>query len=152
MYIDKYLSWNFHVQQFSKKLRANGILSKLRHHAPIEACLQVYYAIVYSHLIYRCDVWGLTTEENRKQMKYFRRNVLELTFSDYNIHTNQLFMDLKLCNIIDLQSLIKLTFTSPPLFWVCNCVCVVDVRGPCIMSSVPACLLSLFSLAILCSF
>ena len=41
MYIDKYLSWNFH-----KKLsRADGILSKLRHNVPIEACLQVYYAI-----------------------------------------------------------------------------------------------------------
>ena len=51
MYIDKYLSRNFHIQQLSKKLsRANGILSKLRHNVPIEACLQVYYAIFYSHL------------------------------------------------------------------------------------------------------
>ena len=64
MYIDKYLSWNFDIQQLSKKLsRANGILSKLRHNVPIEACLQVY-AIFYSHLIYGCNVWGLTTEEN----------------------------------------------------------------------------------------
>ena len=65
MYIDKYLSWNFYIQQLSRKLsRANGILSKFRHNVPIEACLQVYYAIVYSHLIYGCYVWGLTTEEN----------------------------------------------------------------------------------------
>ena len=49
---DKFLSWSFHVFQLSKKLsRANGILSKLRHHAPIEICLQVYYAILYSHLM-----------------------------------------------------------------------------------------------------
>ena len=52
MYIDKYLSWNIHIQQLSKKLsRANGILSKLRHNAPSGICLQVYYAIFYSHLI-----------------------------------------------------------------------------------------------------
>ena len=44
MIIDKYLSWNFHVQQLSKKLsRANRILSKLRHNASIETCLKVYY-------------------------------------------------------------------------------------------------------------
>ena len=33
--IDKYLSWNFHIQQLNKKpSRANGILSKLRHNVP----------------------------------------------------------------------------------------------------------------------
>ena len=40
MYIDKYLSWNIHLQHLSKKLsRACGILSKLRYNAPIETCL-----------------------------------------------------------------------------------------------------------------
>ena len=64
-YIDKYLSWNFHILQLSKKLsRANGILSKLRHNAPIEVCLQVYYAIFYFHLMYGCNLWDRTTEEN----------------------------------------------------------------------------------------
>ena len=51
MYIDKYFSWNIHIQQLSKKLsRANGILSKLRHNAPIGICLQVYYAIFFISL------------------------------------------------------------------------------------------------------
>ena len=69
MYIDKYLSWNIHLQHLSKKLsRACGILSKLRHNAPIETCLQVYYAIFYSHLIYGCNIWGLTSEENLKKI------------------------------------------------------------------------------------
>ena len=52
MYIDNYLSWNYHIQHLSTKLsRANRILSKLRHNAPLETCLQVYYAIFYSQLI-----------------------------------------------------------------------------------------------------
>ena len=53
MYIDKHLSWNFHIFQLSKKLsRAHCILSKLRHYAPTKLCLQVYYAIFLfsSHL------------------------------------------------------------------------------------------------------
>ena len=42
IYIDKYLSWNFHVSQVSQKLRrANGILSKIRYYVPIKTCLQI---------------------------------------------------------------------------------------------------------------
>ena len=70
MYIDKYLSWDFHIHELSKKLsRANGILSKVRHNAPSETCLQVYYAIFFSHLTYGCNVWGLTTQENLNKQK-----------------------------------------------------------------------------------
>ena len=36
IYIDNYLSWNFHASQVSHKLsRANGILSKIRYYVPI---------------------------------------------------------------------------------------------------------------------
>ena len=110
MYIDKHLSWNFQVLQLSKKLsRANGILSKLRHYAPIETCLQVYYALFYSHLIYGCNVWGLSSEENLKKIEILQRKCLRiLTFSDFRSHTNHLFIKhniLKVREIIKLQQL-----------------------------------------------
>ena len=60
MYIDKYLSWNFHIHHLGKKLsRAKGIISRLRHNAPLNVCLQVYYSIFYSYLIYGSNLWGL---------------------------------------------------------------------------------------------
>ena len=69
MFIDNYLSWNYHILQLSKKLsRANGILSKLRHYASIEICLQVYCGIFYSHLIYGCNIWGLKDRNITKEM------------------------------------------------------------------------------------
>ena len=58
MYIDKYLSWNFHIQQLSKKLsRANGILSKLCHIAPIiHACMStMLYFILTLFLVVTCE-------------------------------------------------------------------------------------------------
>ena len=93
MYIDKYLSWNSHIQQLSNKLsRANGVISKLRHTAPINICLQVYYAIFYSHLLYGCNIWGLTTEENLNKIEVLQKKCVRImTFSDYNSHTNPLF-------------------------------------------------------------
>ena len=103
MYIDKYLSWNFHIAHLSKKLsRANGILSKLRHNASMETCLQVYYAIFHSHLIYSCNIWGLTLEENIKKIEVLQKKCLRImTFSEFNCHTTPLFINLKLLKIPD---------------------------------------------------
>ena len=52
-----------------KLSRANEILSKIRYYVPIKTCLQIYYAIFYSHLIYGCCVWGLTSEENLSKIE-----------------------------------------------------------------------------------
>ena len=84
MHIDKHLSWNFHIIQLSKKLsRANGIISKLRHYAPTEVCLQVYYSIFYSHLIYGCNIWGLTSENNLHKIEVLQNKCMRIiTFSD----------------------------------------------------------------------
>ena len=103
MYLDKYLSWNYHIQQLSKKIsRANGIISKLRHNAPIETCKQVYYAIFYSHLIYGCNVWGLTSQENLKKIEVLQKKCIRImTFADFNSHTNPLFINLKLLKVCD---------------------------------------------------
>ena len=65
LHLDKNLSWDHHIHILSNKLsRANGILSKLRYNAPRSVCLNVYYSIFYSHLIYGSTVWGLTSETN----------------------------------------------------------------------------------------
>ena len=104
MYIDKNLTWNIHINELSKKLsRANGILSKLRYNAPREICLQVYYAIFYSHQTYGCNVWGLSTNENIDKIEKLQKKCVRiLTFSPHNSHTNQLFIDLKLIKVKDL--------------------------------------------------
>ena len=94
--MDNYLSWKFHVLQLSKKLsRANGILPKLRHYAPIEICLQVYYASFYSRHICGCNIWGLTSEENPKNLEILHKNCIRtIPFSDFRSHTNPLFIEL----------------------------------------------------------
>ena len=104
MYIDKYLSWDFHFHELSKTLsRANGILSKVRYNAPSETCLQVYYAIFFSHLIYGCNVWGLTTQENVNKIEVLQKKCVRiLTFSPFNSCTNHFFTNLKLLKVNDI--------------------------------------------------
>ena len=106
MYLDKHLSWDEHIKQLSSKLsRANSILSKLRHNAPLTTCLQVYYALFYSYLSYGCAIWGLTSKYNINTINNLQKKCLRIiTYSDFCCHTNQLFIDLKLLKVNEIIS------------------------------------------------
>ena len=111
MYIDKHLSWNVHTMQLAKKLsRANGILSKLRYYTPLEVCIQVYYAIFYSHLTYGCNIWGMTSDENLNKIEVLQKKCMRIiTFSDFQSHAHPLFSRLKVlkvCDIIKMQQML----------------------------------------------
>jgi hypothetical protein len=110
MYIDKFLNWNYHIQELSKKLsRATGVLSKLRYNASLDICVQVYYAIFFSHLTYGCNLWGLSSEENILKIERLQKKCVRiLSFAPYNSHTNQLFIDLELLKVRDLISMYQL--------------------------------------------
>ena len=108
MYLDSFLSWEYHIHELSKKLsRANGILSKLRYNVPFETCLQVYYSIFYSHLIYGCNLWGLASNENIHKIEVIQRKCLRiLTFASFDAHIgNDTFKKL---NIFKVKDVIKM--------------------------------------------
>ena len=78
LHLDKYLSWDLQTNQLSKKVsRANGILSKLRHFAPKQTLVSVYYSIFYTHLLYGCPVWSLTKKENLDTITILQKRVCE---------------------------------------------------------------------------
>ena len=104
MYIDKHLNWNQHIHELSKELsQANGILSKL-------VCIQVYYALFYSNLIYGCNAWGVTSEENIQAIEILQRKCVRiLTFAPFNSHiTNETFINLKLLKVRDVIKFFQL--------------------------------------------
>ena len=67
------------------------------------------YALFYSHLIYACNVWGLTSEENLNKIEVLQRKCLRIiSFSGFRSHTNHLFTEyriLKVRDVIKLQQL-----------------------------------------------
>ena len=110
MFIDKNLNWNHHITNLSKQLsRANGVLSKLRYNASLEFCLQVYYAIFYSHLTYGCNLWGFTSEENISKLEVLQNKCVRImTFAPFDSSTNEIFIELGLVKVRDLISLNQL--------------------------------------------
>ena len=90
--------------------QANGILSKLRYNAPLEVCVQFYYALFYSKLIYGCNAWGVTSNENIRSIEVLQRKCIRiLTFAPFDSHvTNQTFIDLKFLKVRDVIKFIQL--------------------------------------------
>ena len=108
------LSWDHNTFQLSKKLsRTNGILCKLRHLTPKSTLISIYYSLFYSYLTYGCSVWPLTSQKNLDILNILQKKCIRIiTFSNYDCHTNALFIDnnlLKLNDVIE-SSYIKLRF------------------------------------------
>ena len=60
----------------------------------------------YSHLIYGCNIWGLTSEENIKKLDILQKRCIRITtFSDFRSYTNPLFIKLK---VLKVREIIKL--------------------------------------------
>ena len=103
MFLDQFLNWNVHIDELSKKLsRANGILSKLRYNAPLDKCLQVYYAIFYSYINTGSNVWGFTSEKNINDIQVLQNKCLRIMcFAPFNSNTDKLYIDLGLLKVRD---------------------------------------------------
>ena len=82
--------------------RANGIISKLRYNAPRNVCLNVYYSIFYSHLIYGSTVWGLTSETNIKKIEKLQEKCAKIiTFSNFDSDPGPALNELCLTRVQD---------------------------------------------------
>ena len=56
VYMDKHLSWDFHINQLCNKSSQANV--------PKKTMVSVYYALFYSHMTYGSLVWSLTTQNN----------------------------------------------------------------------------------------
>ena len=104
LYLDQNLSFDYHINQLSKKLsRSNGILSKLRHFTSKETLISVYYSLFYSHILYGCPVWSLTALYNINYISILQKKCIRIiNFLPINSHTNNLFIDNKLLKLQDI--------------------------------------------------
>ena len=103
IFINEIVSWNKQIEISTSKLsRANGILCKMRHLAPLKTCLSAYYSIFYSHLLHGCLAWSYTKKVIIDQVNKLQKRCIQiLTFSNFNLHTIDLFKKLKMLKVQD---------------------------------------------------
>ena len=62
--IDEKLTWKFHTNSVASKIsQVCGVMYQIRNKLSKECLRMIYYALVYSHLIYGICLWGCTREK-----------------------------------------------------------------------------------------
>ena len=109
--MDCHLNWKQHILNISKKIsRSIGVMYKLRHYINLSMLVNIYYSLIYPHLIYAVQVWGSACKtELNKLLVLQKKAVRMMTFNDqipqipgplYN--SNPLFYVLKILKIDDI--------------------------------------------------
>ena len=112
--LDSQLSFKFHIDELTKKIsRGICLLYKLRPFVTTKILTNVYYAIIYSFLLYGIVIWRAASKNLLNPILILQKKIVRLaTFKDFYPvipgsleHTPPLFYKLNLLNIFDIYKL-----------------------------------------------
>lgn len=79
VYIDDKLTFKFHTDYLCTKIsKSIGIIAKLRHYADLTVLKQVYYGVIYPHLLYGIMIWGNGHQPNLNRLRNFQNKIINL--------------------------------------------------------------------------
>ena len=83
VWIDNKLNWKEHTERLLIKLKRNShLLYQSKNFLTPHAKKIIYYAQIYSHLMYGLSIWGnITTRKNLKKLMYVQQNCISCTQS-----------------------------------------------------------------------
>ena len=133
--IDEHLNWKEHISNISIKIsRSVGIICKLSSCMKPNLLKSIYYALVYSHLVYGIHVWGSASATDlEKLLTLQKRAVRVMTGNSYYreygdpgplVSADPLFKQLDILKINDIFKLnvgnfifSSLSHLNNPIFW-----------------------------------
>ncbi|MEO2220738.1 MAG: reverse transcriptase family protein, partial [Nitrosopumilus sp.] len=110
--LDSTLDWKAQILNISKKIsRTLGIMYKLRPFLPLSVMKNIYYSLVYSHILYGIEVWGSARKTEMDKILILQKRALRLmTYNDqYPIipgplkPSNPIFSKLHLLKVDDIH-------------------------------------------------
>ena len=122
--IDAKLNWKDQHNDVSIKLiRANAILSKLRHFVNNETLKMIYHSVFESHFKYANIVWGQTIDSSHRLFLLQKKALRIIFFQNRLSHTNPLFLSSSIIKLYDQISIDNCIFINkvfnkrvPPIF------------------------------------
>ena len=84
VFIDSTLSWKHQISTISKKIsRSIGIMYKLRPFLPSKVMRNVYYSLIYSHIIYAIEAWDSACKTELNKILTLQKRAMRLmTYND----------------------------------------------------------------------
>ena len=77
--VDEHLTWKEHINAISKKMsRSIGIITLLRPCMETKLLVNLYYSLVYSHIIYGIQVWGNASQGELGKIKVLQNKAVRV--------------------------------------------------------------------------
>ena len=110
--LDSNLSWKSHLTEQSIKLtRTAGLFYKIRHYAPIDTLILLYYGLFESFPSYGVSVWGSTYPMYTDSIFILQKTILKIiTFNKVTVSSAPLFDSLQILKLRDLFKLQVISF------------------------------------------
>ena len=117
--MDCHLNWKHHISNVSKKIsRSIGIMYKLREFMNTNMLKNIYYSLIYSHIVYAIQVWGSACDTEMNKILILQKKAIRMmTRNDHYpqvpgplISTNPIFKDLQILKVEDVFKLHLLKF------------------------------------------
>ena len=115
VYIDNWLNFNEHFKKVLNKVQ-NGLrgLIMSKHFLSYRAKLNIYHALIHSHLSYCAIIWlDSLNSKQLNQLKIIQKKCIRIIFNaKYNSHTSKFFEFSRICKIENLyeKEALQLTF------------------------------------------
>ena len=96
VHIDHDLTWKTQVQETQNKIsKCGGIITQVRQCLSREALIQLYYSLVYPHLMYCNTVWGGVGSQCSKRLFTSQKKIIrKILFLKKYDHTNASYISL----------------------------------------------------------
>jgi hypothetical protein len=98
VYLDEYLSLNYHVNYLTRKLaKSMYCLIRAKDYLTKPALKSIYYSFIHSHLSYCPTILNCTNNNNINSLfKIQKKAIRIISKSNYNDHTGPLFKELRI--------------------------------------------------------
>ena len=105
VHFDPKLKFDKHIDVVCKKLsRIVGAMYRIRKNLPSSVIKDIYYTLVYPHLIYCNLVWAGTSQNHLENLVLLQKKVIRIICNvEYLAHTNELFWRCKILKFLDLR-------------------------------------------------
>src|SRR6218665_176218 len=106
VYLDRYLTWNYHTDQISSKVAKNtGILSRISYLLSSNIRINLYYSMIHPFLAYCNLVWASNYQVRLKQLIVHQNLAIRVNIGCFNVScsTDSLYKQLKIGQITTLQ-------------------------------------------------
>lgn len=87
LYLDSHITWKSHIKHLSSKICAViGMMHQIRHFMPRPIMLQIYFALVHSHISYLTGIWGAASSKYVKSIQILQNRALKIIFNLPRLH------------------------------------------------------------------